>query len=91
MPALDRKRRRKPPVEPIVDGETEAQIIALCCSEPPSGRGNWSLRLLTTELKRRTIVTEISRETVRRTLKKTNCVPGKQRDSVLQNEIYRDL
>ncbi|EGJ30467.1 hypothetical protein LYNGBM3L_06200 [Moorena producens 3L] len=91
VPAKERKLRRKPPVEPIVDGETEAQIIALCCSEPPQGRGNWSLRLLTTELKRRTIVTEISRETVRRTLKKTNCVPGKLRDSVFQNEICQDL
>ncbi|OLT63046.1 transposase [Moorena bouillonii PNG] len=80
-PALERKARRKPPVDPIVDGETEAQIIALCCSQPPAGRGNWSIRLLTNELKKRRIVTQIGRETVRKTLKKTNCALGKPRDS----------
>lgn len=90
-PTLERKVRRKPPVDPIVDGETEAQIIALCCSEPPDGRANWSLRLLTQEIRRRRIVTEISRETVRRTLKKTNYVPGKLNDSVFQNGTCPDL
>ncbi len=37
-PALDRDKRKKPPTPAKVDGVTEAQIIALCCSEPPSGR-----------------------------------------------------
>jgi transposase len=88
--ALERKARRKPPVAPKVDGETEAQIIALCCSDPPEGRAHWSLRLLTQELKRRTIVTEISRETVRRTLKKTSYALGKKKDSVSQNGTCLD-
>lgn len=77
-PILERKVRRNPPVAPIVDGQTEAHIIALCCSDPPEGRGYWSVRLLTQELKRRSIVTEISRETVRRTLKKINYDRGKR-------------
>jgi transposase len=68
--ALTRKPRCSPPVAPKVDGQLEAQIIALCCSEPPEGYAHWSLRLLTQELKKRSIVVEISRETVRRTLKK---------------------
>lgn len=89
-PALERKQRRKPPVDPIVDGETEAQIIALCCSDPPKGRAHWSLRLLTQELKRRTIVTQISRETVRRTLKKTSYDLGRKKDSVFPSETCRD-
>lgn len=88
---LERKERRKPPVDPIVDGETEAQIIALCCSQPPEGRARWSIRLLTQELKRRSIVVEISRETVRRTLKKTSYDLGRKKDSVSQSETYRDL
>jgi transposase len=91
VPALERKRRRLPPVEAKVDGATEAQIIALCCSEPPDGRGNWSIRLLTKELKKRRIVIEIGRETVRRTLKKTSYALGKPKDSVSQNETYQDL
>ena len=86
-PALERSQRNTPPTPPKVDGATEAHIIALCCSDPPSGRADWTIRLLTSELKKRTIVTEISRETVRRTLKKTNYALGKRKDSVFQNEI----
>ena len=90
-PALERKVRMLPPVEPIVDGETEAQIIALCCSEPPEGRAHWSIRLLTSELKKRQIVTDIGRETVRKTLKKTFFALGKSKDFAFQSETYLDL
>jgi transposase len=86
-PALERKRRKTPPIAPKVDGATEAQIIALCCSSPPEGRAEWTIRLLTSELKRREVIAEISRETVRRTLKKTNYVHGKPNDSVSLKEI----
>jgi hypothetical protein len=80
-PALHRQVRKAPPVPPKVDGYLEAQIIALCCSDPPEGRADWSIRLLTSELKTRQIVTEISRETVRQTLKKTNSARGKRNAS----------
>ena len=86
QPALNRKPRKTPPVQPKVDGATEAQIIALCCSEPPEGRVHWSIRLLTSEIKKRSIVTEISRETVRRTLKKTSYALGKQSVFAFQKE-----
>ena len=86
-PALERNPRSLPPTPPKVDGATEAQIIALCCSDPPQGRASWTIRLLTSELKKRTIVTEISRETVRRTLKKTSYGRGKPRDFVFPKEI----
>jgi hypothetical protein len=36
---LNRKARQTPPVPPIVTGEVEAKIIALCCGEPPEGAG----------------------------------------------------
>jgi transposase len=77
QPALNRRVRPTPPVPPIVDGHVEAQIIALCCSEAPEGRTRWTLKLLTRELKARQIVTQISQETVRRTLKKTNYALGR--------------
>lgn len=75
-PALDRKARATPPVPPKVDGRLEAQIVALCCSEPPDGYARWTLSLITREATARGFVTSICRETVRRTLKKTNCNPG---------------
>ncbi|YAG14548.1 Transposase [Nostoc sp. DSM 114161] len=70
QPALNRSQRKTPPVRAKIDGHAEAQIIALCCSDPPAGRAHWSLRLLTEEIKKRNIITEISIETVRNTLKK---------------------
>ena len=33
-----------------LDGAGEARLIALCCSEPPEGFGNWTLRLLSDKL-----------------------------------------
>jgi transposase len=86
-PALNRQVRRTPPVMPKVDGELEAKIVALCCCEPPPGRADWSIRLLTQELKRRGVVVEISRETVRRTLKKTGYVLGKPNASAFPSAI----
>lgn len=86
QPALNRKVRKTPPVPPKVDGQTEAQIVALCCSEPPVGSKHWSIRLLTSELKTRQIVVEISRETVRQTLKKMNLDLGKPSAFAFQNE-----
>lgn len=77
QPALNRQVRQTPPVPPMVDGRLEAQIIALCCSQAPEGRTRWTLQLLTSELKARQIVTQISQETVRRTLKKTDYALGK--------------
>jgi hypothetical protein len=43
---LSRKQRLTPPIPRIFDGEKEAKLIALACSEPPKGRARWSLRLL---------------------------------------------
>lgn len=62
-PALNRKVRTTPPTPAKVDGQVEAQLIAICCSPPPKGRARWTLNLLMDALKARSIVTEISRET----------------------------
>jgi len=53
-----------------LDGEQEAHLIAVACSEPPVGQARWSLRLLADELVRREVVEAVSHETVRQTLKK---------------------
>ena len=69
--ALERKRRASPPVPKLLDGEQEAQIIALRLGPPPPGFANWSLRLLARRVVELAIVESISRETIRRMLKKT--------------------
>ena len=71
--ALDRKKRATPPVEPILDGAAEARLITIACSEAPDGAARWTMQMLADELVRLKVVTSISDETVRRTLKKTNC------------------
>jgi hypothetical protein len=67
----DREYERK------ADGEVEAKLITLCCSEPPTGYAKWSLRLLADKMVELKYVDSISYETVRRVLKKTNYVLGK--------------
>ena len=73
--ALGRKKRLKPPCEKLLDGEKEARLIALSCSQPPPGHARWSLRLLAERMVALEIVESISHETVRRTLKETASSP----------------
>ena len=73
--ALDPRRPEKTR-EHKIDGEVEAHLIALACGSPPSGRARWTLRLLASKLVELEYVEEISHETVRRALKKTNWHPG---------------
>ena len=58
------------------DGEGEAKLIALCCSEAPEGRARWSLRLLADKIVECDISEKASHETIRRTLKKMNLSLG---------------
>lgn len=69
-PTVNRKVRKSPPRPPILDGAMEAQLVAICCSDPPEGRVCWTMQLLAETLRERRIVTQISAETVRRVLKK---------------------
>ena len=62
-----RRVRRK-----VLDGEQEAQIMALRLRPPPKGFANWTLRLLAERAVALEIVASVSYETVRRTLKKTS-------------------
>lgn len=83
---LQRRQRCSPPVAAKMDGEKEAQLIAICCSEPPQGRVRWTMSLLAAEMQNRQIVTQISRETVRQTLKKTNCDLGRSNATASRSE-----
>jgi transposase len=55
-----------------LDGQQEARLIALACSEPPEGQARWSLRLLAERMVELEVVDDLSYQSVRRTLKKTN-------------------
>lgn len=68
---LDGAKRAEPPTPKRLDGEQEAEIIALRLGPPPKGYGSWSLRLLARKVVELAIVDSVSHETVRRALKKT--------------------
>lgn len=53
------------------DADVEAKISALACSEPPAGARRWTLALLEQAARKQIDVGQISRETIRRLLKKT--------------------
>ena len=67
---LTRKKRETPPIAPIFDGEKQAQLIALACTEPPAGFA--SIRLLAEAVVERQIVPAAHHNTVARALKKMN-------------------
>jgi transposase len=59
------------------DGDFEAKLITLCCSEPPAGFSKWSLRLLADTMIELQYVDYISHVTISKVLKKTNLSLGK--------------
>ena len=54
----------------VFDGEVEAKLIALRCSEPEAGHSRWTLRLLSDKMVQLEYVESMSHETVRTMLKK---------------------
>lgn len=73
--ALSRKRPDRVYAR-VLDGAAEAHLVAVACSDPPTGRERWTLRLLADELVRLEVVPAVSYETVRRTLEQTRSSPG---------------
>ncbi|GAC1407274.1 MAG: hypothetical protein NVSMB49_27140 [Ktedonobacteraceae bacterium] len=69
----------RPGALPKLDGKQEAYLVALAWSDAPEGRTNGTLQLLANKLVQLHIVQDISDETVRRVLKKTNSNPGSKK------------
>ena len=62
------------------DGDFEAHLVALSCSDPPEGFTRWSLRLLADKVVELDYINSVSHETIRRVLKKTKSSLGSARD-----------
>lgn len=67
--ALEREPRQRERSR-VLDGDAEAQVIALMCGTPPAGQSRWTLKLLSQRLVELEIVESVSHETVRQVLKK---------------------
>ena len=70
--ALERKAREKPPREIVFDGAFEARLLALACSEAPTGYQRWTVRLLAEKVVELNIAPSVSHMTIQRALKKMN-------------------
>ncbi|MGH7192214.1 MAG: IS630 family transposase [Candidatus Saccharimonadales bacterium] len=75
---LSRKQRATPAIPRIFDGEKEAKLIALACSNPPKGYARWSLRLLENKVVELAIVDHASDSTIGRVPKKNVLNPHRR-------------
>ena len=82
--ALGREKRAIPPRIKI-DGETEAKIIALTCSEAPEGRSRWTLRLLAEKVIELGIMESVSHTAIGDCLKKTKLSHGYKKNGAFQS------
>jgi hypothetical protein len=69
---LSRREYRQKISRKKIDGDVEARLIALSCSDPPKGRVRWTLRLLADKVVELGYIESISHEAIRQALKKTN-------------------
>jgi transposase len=74
--ALERAESKRVYVKKV-DGDLEAKIVQLCCSEPPKGFAKWTLRMLADKVVELEYVDKLSHVSVYKTLKKTNLSLGK--------------
>ena len=66
----------RPGRPPQYDTDAEARVTALACSAPPDGRRRWTIVELERLARQEPGLSQVSRETVRRMLKKTTSSPG---------------
>lgn len=83
--APSQSKRRK------LDGELEAHLIAIACSQPPEGQARWTLRLLADRIVELEYVESISHETIRQTLKKTNLNLGSTNPGSFRRKLMPSL
>jgi transposase len=73
--ALNRRKPRRE-YDRTLDGDGEAHLVALACTQAPEGRSRWTLRLLADRMVRLEYVDTVSKDTVSRVLKKTSLSLG---------------
>lgn len=78
--ALTDEPRPKPPK--LLDTRQQAAIVALVCGPPPTGYARWTVRVTTEETKRRGIVADVGRETIRQVLAHHELKPWRKKNVV---------
>ena len=86
--ALTDDPRPKPPK--LLDTRQQAAIVAMVCAPPPAGYARWTIRVTTAEAKRRGIVADVGRETVRQVLAHHELKPWREKN-VVRSDIGRGV
>jgi transposase len=76
LDALVRRPQPERPEKRKMDGELEAHLITLACSQAEGGHKRWTMRLLADKLVQLGYIDQISHQTVWVTLKKTRSNRG---------------
>ena len=72
----------RPKLPKLLDTRQEAAIVAMVCGPPPAGYARWTVRVTTEETKRRGIVADVGRETVRQVLAHHELKPWRKKNVV---------
>ena len=76
--------RPRPGAKPALSARQQARIVAMVCSSPPRGRSRWTVRLIAEEAKKRRIVGQVGRETIRVLLRDHELKPWREKNVVRQ-------
>ena len=66
----------------VLDAGQSQRIIAMVCSQPPTGRAHWSVRLIAEEAVKRKWVAKVGRETIRILLESHDLKPWREKKLV---------
>ena len=66
-----------PGAPPKITGDIQAKLVTLACSDPPMGRGRWTLRLLAQHMVELGYLESITNQAIGQRLKKTNVSLGR--------------
>src|SRR5262245_44464874 len=64
----------------LLDTRQTAAMVAMVCGPPPAGYARWTIRVTTEETKRRGIVADVGRETIRQVLAHHELKPWRKKN-----------
>jgi transposase len=74
--------KQRPGAAELLDNSAKQRIIAMVCSDPPEGRGRWTVRLVAEEAVKRKLVPRVGRETIRILLQNHDLKPWREKNVV---------
>ena len=72
----------RPGAAPVLEPKQQQRIIAMVCSDPPTGYARWTVRLVAEEAVKRRLIPRIGRETIRLLLQHHDLKPWREKNVV---------